>query len=103
VTPFHASLHFLGYFVEQIANLSTRRNPSRFKKTSGLFASYTDSTSKLRFAACLPYGKTSFFFTLCRAVLNWKPYYLADSSEYPLHKKAGNLFYKRDHSGKVVI
>jgi hypothetical protein len=38
-------------------------------------SSYTDSNSKLRFAACLPYGKTSFFFTSCCATWNWKPYY----------------------------
>jgi putative pyruvate formate lyase activating enzyme len=38
-------------------------------------AYYTDSNSKLRFAACLRYGKTSSLFTSYRATLNWKPYY----------------------------
>jgi hypothetical protein len=42
---------------------------------------YTDSNSKLRFIACLPFGKTGFFFTSCRALLNWKPYY----SDYSAH------------------
>jgi hypothetical protein len=39
-----------------------------FNKMITLF--YTDSTSNLRFAACLPEGKTSFFFASCRALLN---------------------------------
>jgi hypothetical protein len=40
-----------------------------------IFPFYTDSNPKRHFAACLPYGKTSSFFTSCRPTLNWKPYY----------------------------
>jgi hypothetical protein len=44
--------------------------------SSNMSHCHTNSNSNLRFAACLPFGKTSSFFTSYRAVLEWKPYQL---------------------------